>query len=85
MRLIDGDALLVEFDRREAEPEYQHEGEDWYCGLISGEELVMKAPTIKPDRSLWFRIGETCVDESKGFISAERAVEKIRKLLREGW
>ena len=37
----------------------------------------------QPDRSLWFRIGEICVDESKGFISAGRAVEKIRELLRE--
>lgn len=37
----------------------------------------------QPDRSLWFRIGEICVDESKGFISAGRAIEKIRELLRE--
>lgn len=37
----------------------------------------------QPDRSLWFRIGEVCVDESKGFISPGRAVEKIRELLRE--
>lgn len=40
------------------------------------------------ERSLWFRIGEVCVDESKGFISAGRAVEKIRELLRGaemGW
>lgn len=40
-------------------------------------------PPAQPDRSLWFRIGEICVDESKGFISAGRAVEKIRELLRE--
>lgn len=40
-------------------------------------------PSAQPDRSLWFRIGEVCVDESKGFISAGRAVEKIRELLRE--
>lgn len=39
--------------------------------------------SAQPDRSLWFRIGEICVDESKGFISADRAVEKIRELLRE--
>ena len=40
-------------------------------------------PSAQSDRSLWFRIGEICVDESKGFISAGRAVEKIRELLRE--
>ena len=49
------------------------------------KHMIEDAPTIKPDRSLWFRIGETCVAESKGFISAEMAVEKIRELLREGW
>ena len=42
-----------------------------------------KLPSAQPDRSLWFRIGEICVDESKGFISSGRAVEKIRELLRE--
>ena len=55
-------------------------------------DLVVKGlkrlPSAQPDRSLWFRIGEICVDESKGFISADRAVEKIRELLRKaerGW
>lgn len=57
MRTIDVDALLAEFDRREAEPEYQHEGEDWYCGLISGEELVMEAPTIETERR-WIPVSE---------------------------
>ena len=57
MRLIEADALLAEFDKREAEPEYQHEGEDWYCGLISGEELVMEAPTIKPEQQ-WIPCSE---------------------------
>ena len=41
------------------------------------------APSAQPERSLRFRIGEICVDESKGFISSGRAVEKIRGLLRE--
>lgn len=44
---------------------------------------LCELPSAQPDRSLWFRIGEICVDESKGFISAGRAVEKIRELLRE--
>lgn len=43
----------------------------------------VKMPSAQPDRSLWFRIGEICVDESKGFITAGRAFEKIRELLRE--
>lgn len=46
-------------------------------------DLIRIMPSAQADRSLWFRIGEICVDESKGFISAGRAVEKIRELLRE--
>lgn len=46
-------------------------------------EDLRTLPSAQSDRSLWFRIGEICVDESKGFISAGRAVEKIRELLRE--
>lgn len=40
-------------------------------------------PSVQPERSLRFRIGEICVDESKRFISSGRAVEKIRELLKE--
>ena len=46
-------------------------------------EVIRALPSAEPDRSLRFRIGEICVDESKGFISSSRAVEKIRELLRE--
>ena len=46
-------------------------------------QTILAMPSAQPDRSLWFRIGEICVDESKGFISSGRAVEKIRELLRE--
>ena len=47
------------------------------------EEVLRSLPSAQSDRSLWFRIGEICVDESKGIISADSAVEKIRELLRE--
>lgn len=43
---------------------------------------ALHRPSVQPDRSLWFHIGETCVDESKGIISAEEAIKKIRELLR---
>lgn len=76
MRLIDADALKKEFPK-DTDWEYPVNTNSYVCEMIDSQ------PTIKPDRSLWFRIGETCVDESKGFISAERAVEKIRELLRE--
>lgn len=46
-------------------------------------EMLMSLPPAQTDRSLWFRIGEICVDESKGIISADSAVKKIRELLRE--
>lgn len=35
-----------------------------------------------PEHSAWFRISETLVDESKGDITAEQAVEKIRDYLK---
>lgn len=74
MRLIDADALMTQFDI----------WEDWDELFVhSIRKEIEHAPTIEPDRSLWFRIGEICVDESKGFISSGRAVEKIRELLRE--
>ena len=47
------------------------------------ERIIAQLPSAQPERSLRFRIGEICVDESKGFISSGRAVEKIRGLLRE--
>ena len=57
---------------------------EWGLGLIeSCISDIKDLPSAQPDRSLWFRIGEICVDESKGFISSGRAVEKIRELLRE--
>ena len=62
--------------------------ENTECELLPEEwdeltDAIMNLPSAQPDRSLWFRIGEICVDESKGFISAGRAIEKIRELLRE--
>lgn len=88
MRLIDADALINTlqdlFDKREKDARFTGDRGvtvTWNDAIYH----IKTAPTIKPDRSMWFRIGETCVDESKGFISAERAVEKIRELLRKGW
>ena len=51
--------------------------------VVDAIKKIIGLPSAQPDRSLWFRIGEICVDESKGFISSGRAVEKIRELLRE--
>ena len=39
-------------------------------------------PEQIPEHSVWFRIGETLVSESKGDITAEQAVEKIRDYLK---
>ena len=50
--------------------------------MIAWSEYIKTLPSVQPDRSLWFRIGEFCVDESKGNITAEVAIEKIRTLLR---
>ena len=57
---------------------------EWGLGLIESYISDMKElPPAQTDRSLWFRIGEICVDESNGFINADSAVEKIRELLKE--
>lgn len=60
--------------------EYDHER---HCCPRWNRVIRKTLEEAQPDRSLWFRIGEICVDESKGFISAGRAIEKIRELLRE--
>lgn len=54
----------------------------WAKGL-EPSQYIEELPSAQPERSPWFRIGEICADESKGFISAGRAFEKIRELLRE--
>lgn len=46
MRPIDADALIKELNKGQAEPAYQHHGEDWYVGMITAEELVYEQPTI---------------------------------------
>lgn len=56
---------------------------EFYEAIDVAIKALENLPSAQPDRSLWFRIGEICVDESKGFISSGRAVEKIRELLRE--
>ena len=50
MRLIDADALIKALNKRQAEPEYQHNEEDWYVGMCSAEELVWEQPVIEPER-----------------------------------
>ena len=57
--------------------------QEWRGVFSRCEENILALPSALSDRSLWFRIGEICVDESKGFISSGRAVEKIRELLKE--
>ena len=44
---------------------------------------ALEEPDRKTEHSLWFRIGETLVSESKGHISAERAIDKIRQYMQE--
>lgn len=45
-RLIDGDKILDEIRKREEEPNYQHEGEDWCVGMCMAESAIEFAPTI---------------------------------------
>lgn len=52
--------------------------------FVDAMQIINDLPSAQLDRSLLFRIGEICVDESKWNITAEVAIEKIRELLRAG-
>ena len=82
--LIDRRAAIDAFGLSEKTRKYggDHSGYDTRM-LYEIQDVLEGLPSAQPDRSLWFRIGEICVDESNGFISAGRAIEKIRGLLRE--
>lgn len=57
-------------------------GNNIYMSVGELKRRIETLPSAQPDRSLWFRIGETCVNESKGIVSAKEAIKKIRELLR---
>lgn len=61
MRMINADALLTEIQKKEAEPSYQHTGEDWCVGLIIAEGLVDEQPTIEPQK--WILCSERLPEE----------------------
>lgn len=42
-RLGDVDKILNEIRKREKEPNYQHEGEDWCAGMCIAENIVEQA------------------------------------------
>ncbi len=44
-------------------------------------DLIDSRKTI-PEHSAWFRIGEVLVDESKGNITPEQAIRKIKEYMR---
>lgn len=45
-RLKDVDKILNEIRKREEEPNYQHEGEDWCVGMCMTESIIESAQTI---------------------------------------
>ena len=47
MRLIDADVLIKAIHKKQAEPDYQHVGEDWEIGLSIADGLVWEQPTIE--------------------------------------
>ena len=67
------------------EPLVWGDDDDYSLGQFNQWEDDIKAldalPSVKnelPEHSVWFRISETLVDESKGHITPEQAIEKIR-------
>lgn len=73
MRMINADALLTEIQKKEAEPSYQHTGEDWCVGLIIAEGLVDEQPTIEPQK--WIPCSERLVN--KPVLCCDRYGEMI--------
>lgn len=67
MRMIDADALLTEIRKKEAEPNYQHTGEDWCVGLIIAEGLVDEQPTIEPQK--WIPVSQELPEDGKVVIA----------------
>lgn len=76
----DDDGKLIALGRIDMLPSAQPDSCEFYD--TESHFCALHRPSVQPDRSLWFHIGETCVDESKGIISAEEAIKKIRELLR---
>lgn len=82
LRMFDRPVKMVAVSELERLPSAQPEPEELDF-VQPHKKIDVRLEIGQPDRSLWFRIGEICVDESNGFITAGRAVEKIRELLRE--
>lgn len=79
MRMIDADALLTEIRKKEAEPNYQHTGEDWCVGLIIAEGLVDEQPTIEPQK--WVSCSERLPEEHDSIFSKLYGTEKWRNAM----
>lgn len=46
MELINRKTLIDEINGKIKEPAYQHDGEDWYVGMESAEDIVTEQPII---------------------------------------
>ena len=49
MDLINRRAAIDAIERRLEEPQYQHDGEDWYVGMICAEDEIYDLPS-QPNR-----------------------------------
>lgn len=47
MRLIDADALSAVMEKMSNEPDYQHPGEDWRCGVSMAQGAVEESHTVE--------------------------------------
>lgn len=54
-RLIDAEALHRDIGKKAGDPEYQHPGEDWVCGLYIADELLCGQLTVieAEDETKW--------------------------------
>ena len=74
----DGDVIY----RQDAIDALRDEFKRTPTNAIRAMDTIKNLLSAQPAPSLWFRIGEVCVNESKGDITAEVAIEKIRVLLK---
>lgn len=53
-RMISADAVQAIIERLQNEPQYQHPGEDFYCGVYAVESAICGLPITVMRKGRWF-------------------------------
>ena len=61
---IDRQAAIDALEHRLAEPYYQHNGEDWYTGIISAQFVIEELPSVQR----WIPVNERLPEEDGFYL-----------------